>query len=41
LALALVGTIERVDRVLRQWPAATLALLMVAILFGAAMGAIR
>jgi multicomponent Na+:H+ antiporter subunit D len=41
LALALVGTIERVDLILRQWPAAGLALLMVAILFGAAMGAAK
>jgi formate hydrogenlyase subunit 3/multisubunit Na+/H+ antiporter MnhD subunit len=41
LALALVGTIERVDRILRQWPAAGLALLIMAILFGAAMRAAR
>jgi hypothetical protein len=36
-ALALSGTVERVDGVLRQWPAAGLSLLVLAILFGAAL----
>jgi len=36
-ALALGRAIERVDGTLRQWPAAGLALLVVAIMFGAAM----
>jgi hypothetical protein len=33
--------IERVDGRLRQWPAAALSLLLLAILFGAAMAAGR
>jgi multicomponent Na+:H+ antiporter subunit D len=36
-ALALAGTLERLDGMLRQWLAAGLALLLLAILFGAAM----
>jgi NADH:ubiquinone oxidoreductase subunit 5 (subunit L)/multisubunit Na+/H+ antiporter MnhA subunit len=40
-ALAVGSTIERVDGTLRQWPAAGLSLLMVAILLGAAMLAAR
>src|SRR5262249_35938845 len=36
-ALVLGGMIERIDGTLRQWPAAGLALLALAILFGAAM----
>jgi formate hydrogenlyase subunit 3/multisubunit Na+/H+ antiporter MnhD subunit len=35
--LALVGTIECMDGMLREWPAAGLSLLLLAILFGAAM----
>jgi hypothetical protein len=35
--LAFGVTLERVDGTLRQWPAASLSLLIVAILFGAAM----
>jgi multicomponent Na+:H+ antiporter subunit D len=37
VALSLAGWIERADGTLRQWPMAGLALLAVAILFGAAM----
>ena len=40
-ALALSGTVERVDGVFRQWPAAGLSLLALAILFGAALLADR
>ena len=40
-ALALGRMIERVDGMLRQWPAAGLSLLALAILFGAAMLAAR
>ena len=40
-ALAMGGMFERVDGILRQWPAAGLALLVLAILFGAAMLAAR
>jgi len=40
-ALALAGTLERLDGMLRQWLAAGLALLVLAILFGAAMLAAR
>jgi hypothetical protein len=36
-AVAVARVIERADRVLRQWPAAGLSLLALAILFGAAM----
>jgi len=36
-ALALGGVIERVDGVLRQWPAAGLCMLVLAIAFAAAM----
>jgi formate hydrogenlyase subunit 3/multisubunit Na+/H+ antiporter MnhD subunit len=36
-ALGVGGTVERADGVLRQWPLAGLALLLVAIMFGAAM----
>ncbi|HZC55289.1 MAG TPA: proton-conducting transporter membrane subunit [Xanthobacteraceae bacterium] len=36
-ALGLGGTIEAIDGVLRQWPAAALAVLVLAILFGAAL----
>jgi NADH:ubiquinone oxidoreductase subunit 5 (subunit L)/multisubunit Na+/H+ antiporter MnhA subunit len=36
-ALALGGRVERVDDILRQWPAAGLALLVLAILFGTAL----
>jgi formate hydrogenlyase subunit 3/multisubunit Na+/H+ antiporter MnhD subunit len=39
--LALAGMIERFDGLLRQWPAAGLSLLVVAIFFGAAMVAAR
>jgi multicomponent Na+:H+ antiporter subunit D len=39
--LALGGLIERVDGILRQWTAAGLSLLALAILFGAAMLAAR
>jgi hypothetical protein len=35
--LALGGGVERIDGVLRQWPAAGLSLLALALLFGAAM----
>ncbi len=35
--LALAEAIERVDRMLRQWSPAGLALLVLSILFGAAM----
>jgi hypothetical protein len=37
IALALAGGFERIDTTLRQWPAAGLSLLVVAILFGFAM----
>jgi len=40
-ALALSGRVDRVDSVLRQWPAAGLSLLVLAILFGAALLADR
>jgi multicomponent Na+:H+ antiporter subunit D len=40
-ALALGGRIERIDGMLRQWPAAGLSLLVLAILFGAALLAAR
>ena len=40
-ALALGGMLERIDGMLRQWPAAGLSLLLLAILFGAAMLAAR
>jgi hypothetical protein len=36
-ALALGRTIEGIDSTLRQWPAAALAVLVLAILFGAAL----
>jgi formate hydrogenlyase subunit 3/multisubunit Na+/H+ antiporter MnhD subunit len=36
-ALAVGGMLERVDRMLRQWPAASLALLALTLLFGAAL----
>jgi multicomponent Na+:H+ antiporter subunit D len=36
-ALAFSGIIERTDSVLRQWPAATLSLLTLTIIFGLAM----
>ena len=35
--LALAGFTERTDGMLRQWPAASLSLLALALLFGAAM----
>jgi hypothetical protein len=35
--LALGGVVERTDELLRQWPAAGLSLLALALLFGAAM----
>jgi len=35
--LALAGFVERTDGMLRQWPAASLSLLALALLFGAAM----
>ncbi len=38
-ALALGGIVERTDGALRQWPAATLSLVLLTILFGAAMSA--
>jgi NADH:ubiquinone oxidoreductase subunit 5 (subunit L)/multisubunit Na+/H+ antiporter MnhA subunit len=38
-ALVLAGTIERVDGTLRQWPAAALSLVVLAILFVAALAA--
>jgi multicomponent Na+:H+ antiporter subunit D len=41
IALTLGKRIERVDGVLRRWPAATLALLVLAILFGATLLAAR
>jgi multicomponent Na+:H+ antiporter subunit D len=37
IALALAGGFERIDTTLRQWPAAGLSVLVVAILFGFAM----
>src|SRR5262249_24369158 len=37
LALALGGKIETIDLALRQWPAAGVALLILVLLFGAAM----
>jgi formate hydrogenlyase subunit 3/multisubunit Na+/H+ antiporter MnhD subunit len=40
-ALALAGTVERIDAMLRQWPAAGLSLLMLILLFGAAMLALE
>jgi multicomponent Na+:H+ antiporter subunit D len=40
-ALALGAMVERVDGLLRQWPAAGVSLLVLAILFGAAMLAAR
>jgi hypothetical protein len=40
-ALTLGKMIERVDGMLRRWPAATLALLVLAILFGATLLAAR
>jgi formate hydrogenlyase subunit 3/multisubunit Na+/H+ antiporter MnhD subunit len=40
-ALAFGGTIERVDGTLRQWPASGVSLLVLAILFCAAMRAVR
>jgi hypothetical protein len=40
-ALAFAGVIERVDGILRQWPAAGASLLMVAIMSGLAMPAGR
>jgi hypothetical protein len=41
MALALGRLIERVDGMLRQWPAASLALLVMTILLGAALTAAR
>jgi hypothetical protein len=41
MALALGGVIERVDGALRQWPAAGVSLLAVAIMFGVAMLVVR
>jgi formate hydrogenlyase subunit 3/multisubunit Na+/H+ antiporter MnhD subunit len=41
MTVALADMIERVDGLLRQWPAAGLSLLVLAILFGAAMLAAR
>ena len=35
--LALGGMVERIDGVLRRWPAAGISLLMLGLLFGAAM----
>src|SRR5262249_22988261 len=37
LAVASGGKIERIDRALRKWPAAGVALLILVLLFGAAM----
>jgi multicomponent Na+:H+ antiporter subunit D len=37
MALAVSGMVERIDGILRQWPAAGLCLLLLALLFGAAM----
>jgi ABC-type spermidine/putrescine transport system permease subunit I len=38
-ALVLAGTIEQVDGTLRQWPAAALSLVVLAILFVATLAA--
>lgn len=40
-ALVLAGPIERVDRAFREWPAVTLSLLLLIILFGVALAAGR